>query len=84
MKLWPGDYSGYSLNTFTEDIELVEEIFKWFANYLSDVKKPNSWTMEEIHKKGTWHNEAQTDEVNFKATFDDHQNILIFIKYVSE
>ena len=34
--------------------------FKWIANYLSDVKKSNSWAMEEVHKKGTWHNEAQT------------------------
>ena len=36
--------------------------------------------MEEVHKKGTWHNEAQIDEVTFEATFDDHQNTLNFQK----
>ena len=44
----------YSLNIFTEDI------FTQIANYLSDVKKSNSWTMEEVCRKWTWHNIAQT------------------------
>ena len=35
------------------------------TSYLSDVKKLNSWTMEEVHKNGTWYN----GEVNIKITF---------------
>ena len=38
----------YSLDVFTEDIEQVNEISKRIANYLPDVKKSNSCTMEEV------------------------------------
>ena len=31
---------------FTEDIKQAEEIFKRIANYLPDIKKSNSWTMD--------------------------------------
>ena len=42
----------YLLNIFTKDV------FKWIVNYFSDGTKANSWTMEEVHKKGTWHSES--------------------------
>ena len=37
-----------------------EDIFKWIANHMSDVKKLKSYTMEEIPKTEIWHNQVQT------------------------
>ena len=39
----------YSLKTFSKSKKYLCEL----AIYMSDVKKSNSWTSEEVHKKGT-------------------------------
>ena len=44
------------MNIFSE----YEDILKWTANYMSDVKKSKSDTMQEIPKTEIWHNEGQT------------------------
>ena len=39
-----------------------------------DVKKSNSWTMEEVYKEGLDIMTFKHNEVNFDSAFDDHQN----------
>ena len=41
------------------DCQLCQNVKRWqVVKKISNVKKSNNWTMEEVHKKINWHNEV--------------------------
>ena len=43
------------------------QIVKKMSNCQNDVKKSNTWTMEEVHKKINCHNKVHTYDVNYEG-----------------